>query len=78
MLRREAIDIDARKTAAQAQFWAAALGWRLSETDENGEVGVEPPVGGPEEGVVPELLFLPVPENKAVQMRGQGTEGSRG
>jgi hypothetical protein len=59
MLRIQAIDIDARDTAALAQFWAAALGWRLSETDEDGEVGVEPPVGSPEEGVVPELLFCP-------------------
>jgi predicted enzyme related to lactoylglutathione lyase len=69
MLRIQAIDIDAHDALAQAQFWAAALGWRLSGPDEDGEVVLEPPAGSAEDGVVPDLLFLPVPESKTVKNR---------
>jgi hypothetical protein len=32
-------------------------------------VVLEPPAGSPEDGVAPDLLFLPVPEGKAVKNR---------
>lgn len=38
-------------------------------SDEPDEVVLEPPVGSPEDGVAPDLLFLRVPEVKAVKNR---------
>ena len=49
-----------------AGFWAAALGWRRTyDTDD--EVVLEPREGSPEDGVAPDLLFVKVPEAKAVK-----------
>jgi hypothetical protein len=67
-LRLQAIVIDARDAAGLARFWAAALGWRITEEGTD-EVVLEPPAGSPEDGVAPDLLFLPVPEGKAVKNR---------
>jgi Glyoxalase-like domain len=67
-LRLQAIVIDARDAAGLARFWAAALGWRITEAGTD-EVVLEPPAGSPEDGVAPDLLFLPVPEGKAVKNR---------
>ncbi len=69
MLRIQALDFDARDSAALAEFWREALGWRVTDVDEDGEVVLEPPAGSAEEGVVPDLLFLPVPEGKEVKNR---------
>src|SRR5699024_2597159 len=51
-----------------ADFWQQALGWRRTHADEE-EVVLEPPAGTPEDGVVPDLLFLRVPEDKAGKNR---------
>jgi catechol 2,3-dioxygenase-like lactoylglutathione lyase family enzyme len=51
-----------------AQFWAAALGWRITYREPK-EYVLEPPAGSAEDGVVPDLLFLRVPEGKAVKNR---------
>ena len=51
-----------------ARFWAAALGWRVTYGEPH-EFVLEPPAGSPEEGVVPDLLFLRVPEGKVVKNR---------
>jgi predicted enzyme related to lactoylglutathione lyase len=51
-----------------ARFWAAALGWRVTHGEPH-EYVLEPPAGSPEDGVVPDLLFLRVPEGKAVKNR---------
>lgn len=45
-----------------------ALGWRRTGADAD-EVCREPPPGSPEDGVAPDLLFLRVPEAKAVKNR---------
>jgi hypothetical protein len=60
--------IDAADPDKIARFWAEALGWRrtFSEPD---EVVLEPPAGSPEDGVVPDLLFLRVPEGKTAKNR---------
>ena len=44
-----------------ASFWEAALGWRRTH-DKEDEIALEPPAGSPEDGIVPDLLFLRVPE----------------
>jgi len=67
-LRIQCLCIDTTDPARLATFWAAALGWRRTH-DEEGEVVLEPPAGSPEDGVVPDLLFLRVPEDKATKNR---------
>ncbi|MCW2572081.1 MAG: glyoxalase [Frankiales bacterium] len=64
----QCLSIDTTDPARLAEFWAAALGWRITESEPD-EVAVEPPVGSREEGVVPDLLFLRVPEEKAGKNR---------
>jgi predicted enzyme related to lactoylglutathione lyase len=68
MLRIQALAIDAHDPGALAQFWASALGWRVTDADED-EVVVEPPLDSEEDGVVPDLLFLRVPEGKETKNR---------
>jgi predicted enzyme related to lactoylglutathione lyase len=67
-IRVQAIDIDANDPSALAGFWEALLGWRRTH-EEPDEVVLEPPVGSPEDGVVPDLLFLRVPEGKQAKNR---------
>lgn len=67
-LRIQCLCVDATDPASLAGFWESALGWR--RTFENAdEVVLEPPAGSTEDGVVPDLLFLRVPEQKAGKNR---------
>jgi len=46
-------------------FRQPALGWRrMSEAED--EVVLEPSAGSPEDGIVPDLVFLKVPEGKSI------------
>jgi catechol 2,3-dioxygenase-like lactoylglutathione lyase family enzyme len=67
-IRIQCLCIDSPHPAKSAGFWAAALGWRLTDGTED-QVALEPPAGSPEDGVAPDLLFLKVPEGKAVKNR---------
>ncbi len=67
-LRLQNISIDSRDPERLAGFWADVLGWRVTSV-ETEEVVLEPPVGSREEGVVPDLVFLLVPDDKAVKNR---------
>jgi hypothetical protein len=67
-IRIQCVSIDTTDPARLAEFWAAALGWRITESELD-EVAIEPPLGSREEGVVPDLLFLRVPEQKAGKNR---------
>ena len=67
-IRIQCLCIDSHEPAKIAEFWESALGWRRT-WDEDDEVCLEPPEGSPEEGVAPDLLFLRVPEDKAVKNR---------
>jgi predicted enzyme related to lactoylglutathione lyase len=64
----QCFDLDTPDPDRVASFWEAALGWRRTH-DTPDEVVLEPPAGSPEDGVVPDLLFLRVPEGKAVKNR---------
>jgi hypothetical protein len=67
-LRIQCLCIDTANPAALATFWQSALGWRRTfERDD--EIVLEPPEGSPEDGIVPDLLFLRVPEEKAGKNR---------
>lgn len=68
-MRIENLSIDSITPAETAQFWAEALGWLVVEDDDDDEVAIQPPRGNPETGLVPDILFLRVPEDKAVKNR---------
>lgn len=67
-IRIQSISVDTTEPADLARFWQAALGWRITEEDPD-EVVLEPPAGSREDGVVPDILFLKVPEEKAGKNR---------
>jgi catechol 2,3-dioxygenase-like lactoylglutathione lyase family enzyme len=67
-IRVQALSFDAHDPAAVGRWWAEALGWRLTY-EEDDEVVLEPPAGSPEDGVAADILFLRVPEDKAVKNR---------
>ena len=67
-LRIQCLCIDTTDPSRLAGFWEEALGWRRTY-DEDDQVALEPPKGSPEDGVVPDLLFLRVPEGKAGKNR---------
>src|SRR3954451_17983011 len=67
-IRFQALCVDAADPSAAADFWEAALGWRRTFAEPD-EVVLEPPEGSAEDGVAPDLLFLRVPEGKAVKNR---------
>ena len=67
-VRIQALCIDSTNPQVPAGFWERALGWRRTyEADD--EIVLEPPAGSPEDGVVPDLLFLRVPERKESKNR---------
>ncbi len=67
-LRIQSLTIDSVDPSAAATFWEAALGWRRTY-EEGDEVVIEPPAGSPQDGVVPDLLFLRVPDAKVGKNR---------
>ena len=62
------MSIDCLDPSRLATFWAEALGWRITFTEPD-EVALEPPVGTREDGVVPDLLFLKVPDERITKNR---------
>ena len=62
------LSVDCSEPEVLAGFWRDALGWRITSVEPD-EVVLEPPVGSPEEGVVPDILFLLVTEAKSVKNR---------
>ncbi len=67
-LRIQCVTFDARDPAGLAAFWQSALGWRRT-FEQDDQIVLEPPEGSPEDGVVPDLLFQRVPEEKAAKNR---------
>ena len=67
-LRIQNISIDCLDPARLAAFWAEALGWRITSVEPE-EVVLEPPAGSREEGIVPDVLSLPVPEDRVTKNR---------
>jgi hypothetical protein len=60
--------IDCLDPSRLAAFWAEALGWRVTFS-ESDQVALEPPAGSREDGIVPDLLFLLVPEDRVTKNR---------
>lgn len=67
-LRIQCITIDCHDLDRVASFWEAALGWRRTFADEE-EVALEPPAGELGDGLLPDLLFIKVPDEKVVKNR---------
>jgi predicted enzyme related to lactoylglutathione lyase len=67
-IRFQAICVDAADPSSLGRWWAEVLGWRVTYESEE-EVALEPPAGSPEDGVAADVLFLKVPEAKAVKNR---------
>ena len=69
-LRVQCLCIDSTDPAPLARWWAELLGWRIT-FEEDDEIVLEPPAGSAEDGIVPDLLVLRVPdgEDKAVKNR---------
>jgi predicted enzyme related to lactoylglutathione lyase len=64
----QCFDIDSSDPQRLARFWADALGWRITHDTES-EAALEPPEGGLGDGLLPDLLFLKVPEEKSGKNR---------
>ena len=62
-LRVQAVIVNCHDPERLAGFWAEVLGWRITVTGDP-EWGIEPPEGSREDSVVPDLLFLRVPDDK--------------
>jgi hypothetical protein len=58
--------VDTTDPSELATFWEGVLGWRRTYADED-EVVLEPPAGSTEDGVVPDLAFLRVPEERVAR-----------
>jgi hypothetical protein len=67
-LRLQNVSIDSFDPERIADFWREALGWRITAIDAD-EVVLEPPKDTPEDGVVPDLVFLRVPDIRSVKNR---------
>lgn len=67
-IRIQNISIDCRDPERLAAFWRDVLGWRITSVEPD-EVVLEPPDGSREEGLVPDVLFLLVPEAKSTKNR---------
>jgi predicted enzyme related to lactoylglutathione lyase len=67
-IRIQCLCIDTTDPSGLATFWESALGWRRT-FEQDDEVALEPPAGSPEDGIVPDLLFLRVPKDKAGKNR---------
>ena len=67
-IRIQCLCVDTTDPAWLAGFWQAALGWRRT-FEKDDEVVLEPPEGSREDGIVPDLLFLRVPEMKSGKNR---------
>lgn len=67
-IRIQCVCFDSNDPGSTATFWEQALGWRRTHSDAD-EVVLEPPEGSPLNDVVPDILFLRVPEGKTVKNR---------
>ena len=67
-LRIQCITIDCENPRTLADFWAAALDWKITFEDEN-EVALELLDGSPEVGRIPDILFIKNPDRKSAKNR---------
>jgi hypothetical protein len=61
-LRIQCLSIDCADPEKLGAFWSAALGLP-SFTDPDGDVWIGPGEGHPEDGIMPDVLFIKVPDH---------------
>jgi len=64
-LKIQCVTVDARDPAALAAWWAEALGFRVKELEDEGEVAIIPE----DRGKDPAILFIHVTDEKVVKNR---------
>jgi predicted enzyme related to lactoylglutathione lyase len=64
-LKIQCVTIDAHDPAALAAWWAEALGFRVKELEDEGEVAIIPE----DRGKDPAILFIRVPDDKVMKNR---------
>ncbi len=64
----QCLTIDTHDPHELARFWEQAIGWRRTYEAAD-EVALEPPVGSPQDGVAPDLLFVKVDDVKTMKNR---------
>jgi predicted enzyme related to lactoylglutathione lyase len=67
-LRIQCITVDCIDPKKVADFWAAALDWKITFEDDN-EVSIELLDGSPEVGRIPDILFIKNPDKKILKNR---------
>jgi predicted enzyme related to lactoylglutathione lyase len=67
-IRIQDVVVDSHDLELEARFWSEVLGWRITYRSEE-EWVIEPPEGSPEVDVVPDILFVKVPDEKVVKNR---------
>ena len=67
-IRIQNVSVDCLDPARLAGFWAEALGWRITSV-ETEEVVLEPPAGSHEDGLVPDIVFLLVLDDRVAKNR---------
>jgi hypothetical protein len=67
-VRIQCVVVDAHECGVLARFWSSVLGWRITYESDH-EWAIEPPEGGPEVDVAPDILFVKVPDEKIVKNR---------
>jgi predicted enzyme related to lactoylglutathione lyase len=67
-LRLQCITVDCVNPQLLAEFWAAALDWKITHADEEGVV-IELLDSSPEVGRIPDILFYKNPDKKIVKNR---------
>ncbi len=68
MTRIQCITVDSSDPLKLANFWAAVLSWEITYKTDN-EVCIELLDGSSAQGVIPDLLFIKVPDSKAGKNR---------
>jgi predicted enzyme related to lactoylglutathione lyase len=67
-IRIQDVVVDSHDLELEARFWSGVLGWRITYRSDD-EWAIEPPEGSPEVDVVPDILFVKVPDEKVVKNR---------
>lgn len=67
-LRIQCVTIDCENPQKLAEFWSAALDWKVTHADDEGVV-IELLDESPEVGRIPDILFYKNPDKKSVKNR---------
>jgi predicted enzyme related to lactoylglutathione lyase len=67
-MKLQCITLDCHDPLKLAEFWSAALDWKITDADDEGVV-IELLDGSPAEGLIPDILFYKNPDKKTVKNR---------